>query len=109
MLIIEYRKHLIGGEIKDPEFIVNGGHWYDMEDDTFIAALPEPVKWYLPDTLTILTPEELVARVQRLNQIQPWPKRVGILGSGGKEMHGTRMSDIDVEEMVSLWILNNTL
>jgi hypothetical protein len=109
MKIIEYRKNLIAGEIRDPDFIVNGGHWYDAETDTYIAVLQEPVRWYLPDTLTILTPEELIARVQRLNQIQPWPKRVGILGSGGREIRGTRMSDTDVEEMVSTWLLNNTL
>ena len=105
MKIYEYRRHLIGGEIKDPEFIVNGGFWYDEETDTYIAAMPDQVGWYVPDSLTVLSQEELVTRVKKLNRIKPWPKRRGVLGSGGRELPGTQMTDADVEEMVLNWLL----
>lgn len=104
MKIYEYRKHLVAGRIQDPEFITNGGNWYDESTDTYIAVMPDSNKWYIPDTLTILTTDQLIARVQSINAATPFKKRDGILGSGGTEHPTDSMTNQDVADMVNTWL-----
>jgi hypothetical protein len=104
MQIIEYRKHLINGQIRDPDFITNGGNWYSSSDDTYIAVMADNLPYYLPDTLTILTQAELINRVKQIHLTKPFGKRTGVLGSGGVEHPTDLMSDSDIEDMVTEWL-----
>ena len=108
MKIYEYRKHLIGGIIRDPEFITNGGHWYDSNTDTYISVMEDKLPYYVPDTLTLLTLEQLIDRVQNFHKINPYKKRNGIMGSGG-ELLDDDMTEDDVSQMVIDWIDNQKI
>ncbi len=103
MKIYEYRKHLINGQIIDPEFVTNSGHWYDSESDTYIAIMADKLPYYVPDTLVTLTEDELIARVQRLHSNKPFKQRVGVMGSGGYETED-EMTNEQVAEMVRNWL-----
>jgi hypothetical protein len=105
MRIYEYRKHLVAGRIQDPEFITNGGHWYDTDTDTYIAVMPDTVPYYMPDTLTQLTTEQLINRVQTFHQVTPYKTVIGVLGSGGTRTD-TDMTNQQVAEMVTTWLSN---
>jgi len=103
MKIYEYRKHLINGQVRDPDFITQGGHWYELSSDTYIAIMSDNLPYYVPDTLTVLTTDELVKRVQNLHIITPFKKRIGVMGSGGIES-SENMTNADVEKMVTDWL-----
>ena len=103
MRIIEYRKHLINGEIRDPEFVRMGGWWADS-NDTYISVLPDTTPYYVPDSLTELTDDQLVARVQELHQINPYPKHHGNIGSGGWADPVIKQTNEEVEAMVREWL-----
>jgi hypothetical protein len=109
MKIYEYRKHLVAGEIRDPEFIINGGHWYDSATDTYISVMPDSVSWYIPDTIEELTSQDLINRIKVIHSHTPYNKRVGVLGSGGYIDESTTMSDTDVVNFVNDWLTNITL
>ncbi len=101
MKFIEYKKHLISGELRDPEFITNGGHWHDSVNHTFIAVVPDEVKYYLPDTLSYLTKEQLISRALLIHQHTPFILYNGIPGSGG--VPSGKMNEDQVREMVATW------
>jgi hypothetical protein len=104
MKIYEYRKHLVAGRIQDPEFITHGGHWYDIISDTYIALMPDRLPYYIPDTLVLLSIEQLIARVQLLHNKVPFNVRNGVMGSGGTEDLTQQMTDDQVANMVIEWL-----
>lgn len=69
MKIVEYKKHLINGCLVDPEFIIHGGEFNDFATNTWIGKIlnESERKYYVPDTLTELTRDELIQRVLSLN------------------------------------------
>ena len=103
MKIYEYRKHLINGIVRDPEFVTNSGHWYEPESDTYIAIMNDNLPYYIPDSLVILTEDDLISRVQNLHSIKPFKQRVGVMGSGGYETEED-MNDEQVADMVRNWL-----
>ena len=105
MIIYEYRNHLINGHIHDPEFITNGGHWYDPTTDTYIAVMEDNLPYYIPDTLVTLTIEQLITRIKTIHVDKPFKKRIGVLGSGGIETDDD-MTEEDIKNMVSDWFDN---
>ena len=102
MRIFEYKKHFINEQVVDPNFITNGNLWHNPYDDTYIAVLPDRVPYYLPDTLSQLTEEQLIERMKIINSSYPFKKRIGIMGSGGYELD-ENMDDMDVEDMIREW------
>jgi hypothetical protein len=64
MKIVEYKKHLINGVNIIPEFIHDGNYFYDNDTKTWIGLVLDSSdrEYYVPDTLTELTDEELIAR-----------------------------------------------
>jgi hypothetical protein len=69
MKIVEYKKHLINGCLVDPEFIIDGGVFNDPTNNTWIGKVLDEShrKYYIPDTLTELSRNELIERVLSLN------------------------------------------
>lgn len=104
MKIYEYRKHLVAGRIQDPEFITNGGHWYEASTDTYIAVMPDTLPYYIPDTLVVLSESDLIARVQALHAQTPFNVRTGVMGSGGTEDPTQQMTNDQVATMVTDWL-----
>lgn len=103
MRIYEYRKHLIDGQLRDPDFITNGGHWHLVSNDSYIAVMPDSVRWYLPDTLIMLTADDLAQRLLTIHSADPFPAYQGVPGSGGTQL-GRSMTESEVRTMLSQWL-----
>lgn len=74
MQIVEYKKHLVDDELKDPEWVVRGSLLYNPLDKTYIGFVldEEDREYYLPDTVSILTEEEVVIRSLSIHESQPY-------------------------------------
>jgi hypothetical protein len=103
MKFYEYKRHLINGQLRDPEFVVNGGHWFNSNDYTYVAVAPDVAEYYLPDTLQELTRDQLNSRVLSIHAHNPFMKFNGMPGSGGIQTN-TAMSDAEVVNYVTTWI-----
>jgi len=99
MKIVEYKKHLINGCLVDPEFIIDGGAFNDMANNTWIGKILDESdrKYYIPDTLTELTRDQLIQRVLSLNI-----KKL----SNSNDPHSTivDLEELEVIELVDKWI-----
>jgi hypothetical protein len=69
MKIVEYKKHKINGQIDTPEFIEFGGFFFNPNDNTYIGVISEDDdrEYYVPDSLTVLTKEQLIDRQSLIN------------------------------------------
>jgi len=103
MKFYEYKRHLINGQLRDPDFVVNGGHWFNSADSTYVAVAPDVTEYYLPDTLTELSREQLNDRVLEIHSHVPFMRFDGVRGSGGVETN-IAMSNAEVIDYVSAWI-----
>ena len=94
-MIIEYKLHPIPqGGMKIPDFVTDGGHWQNPDDFTLIGTVPDGAEYYVPDTLTILTLEELQARQRAIHAKYPMTK--------GTE--GDNMTDDEVNAVIKAWV-----
>jgi hypothetical protein len=94
-MIIEYKLHPIPqGGMKIPDFVTDGGHWGNPDDFTLIGTVPDGAEYYVPDTLTILTLEELQARQRAIHAKYPMTK--------GTE--GDNMTDDEVNAVIKAWV-----
>ena len=71
-MIVEYKLHLTPEGITTPNFIRDGGHWYNPDDHTYIGIVPSNAEYYIPDTLVILTTSELEARQLAIHAKYPF-------------------------------------
>lgn len=62
----EYRLHLYKDGLNHPEFIKNGGYFFD--GSTYVAVIPEESErlYYIPDSLVELGLEDLKSRVIKI-------------------------------------------
>jgi hypothetical protein len=69
MKIVEYKKHKINGQIDTPEFIEFGGFFFNPTNNTYIGVISEDDdrEYYVPDSLNVLTKEELIDRQSSIN------------------------------------------
>jgi hypothetical protein len=76
MKIVEYKKHLINGVNIIPEFIHDGNYFYDADTKTWIGLVLDisDREYYVPDTLTELTNEELIIRQLNIHSNNPITK-----------------------------------
>lgn len=96
MEIVEYRKHLLHGQIKDPEWVIHGGYFYDRDSDTYIGFVlsSKDRQYYIPDTVTFLTKEEAVSRVLDIHSRYPWIK------SKDENLNRIYKTDKEIEDWV---------
>ncbi len=61
--IYEYKQHLSKNGLGNPEWIVDGGYFWDGV--TYVAIIPDETerKYYIPDTLIELSKQDLIDRV----------------------------------------------
>lgn len=73
-MIIEYKMNRNEkGKLIVPPWIQDCGYFYNPSDHTYIGfSNSEPHReFYIPDTVTILTVEELKARIERIGMRNP--------------------------------------
>ena len=96
MTIIEYKLHPIPrGGMKIPDFVTDGGYWFNKDDFTLIGTVPSDVEYYVPDTVTTYTLEELQARQRAIHAKYPMKKEPTRDGN---------MTDDEVNAVIKAWV-----
>ena len=99
-MILEYKMHRVGRgrSMKAPDWIEDGGYFHDPDTKTFIGWSADEAdrEYYIPDTVTELTRDELVARVQAkgMNKIDPEDPTAAPVP----------MTDAEVADYVDTWL-----
>ena len=96
---LEYKLHapMNGHGMSTPNFITNGGHWYN--DDKMIGVEPDSTEYYVPETVNVLTADQLKARQVAIHGVTPYK----VMGADGMPTE-VDMSDAEVETMVDDWV-----
>ena len=99
---LEYKLHapMNGHGMSTPSFITNGGHWYN--DDKMIGVEPDSTEYYVPETVNVLTADQLKARQVAIHGVTPYK----VMGADGMPTE-VDMSDAEVETMVDDWVAAN--
>ena len=73
MAVVEYKMAVVGhkGQFTQPIWIREGGNFYNSADHTRVGWVVDNAEYYVPDTLTTLTKEELVQRQLTMNAAAP--------------------------------------
>jgi hypothetical protein len=68
MKIVEYKKHLHGTQIVNPDWIITGNQFFDNSNNTFVGTVLEESErlYYIPEGLVELTMENVKDRAIRL-------------------------------------------
>jgi len=75
MLVLEYKNHPVKPKgMKTPDFIQDGGYWFNKIDNTYIGLVADDVEYYVPDTVTTYTLAELQARQRAIHAKYPFIK-----------------------------------
>ena len=100
-MILEYKLHMTAGGLKAPEWVEDGGHWWKSSDKTFIGWSPDEAdrEYYVPDTVTTLTAEELRTRVLAMHSAAPFKKPSN---EPGQDL--VQMTDEEVTAQVNAWL-----
>jgi len=96
---LEYKLHapMNGHGMSTPNFITNGGHWWN--DNKMIGVEPDTTEYYVPETVNVLTVDQLKARQVAVHAVTPYKK----LDESG-HLTDVDMSDAEVETMVADWV-----
>ena len=64
MICVEYKRHLVNSKLTDPEWIVQGGLYFNPADKTYVGFVKEEANrdYFIPDGLKTLTLAELQSR-----------------------------------------------
>ena len=64
MAVIEYKLHIAGhrGGATQPLWVREPGHYHNPDDKTMVGWVVDNADYYVPDTITTLTKEDLVQR-----------------------------------------------
>ena len=57
-----------------PDFVTDGGYWWDPSDHTMITIVPDNEVDQLPDTTRTRTLAEVQARQRTIYAVRPWSK-----------------------------------
>tara|TARA_Y100000310_G_C20598942_1_gene771985 strand:+ start:923 stop:1222 length:300 start_codon:yes stop_codon:yes gene_type:complete len=95
MTIIEYKLHPSPKGMKVPDFVTDGGYWWNKDDYTLIGTVPDGVEYYVPDTVVTLTLAELQARQRAIHAKNPMKKEPEFTDN---------MTDDEVDAMVKAWV-----
>ena len=96
---LEYKLHapMNGHGMSTPNFITNGGHWWN--DNKMIGVEPDTTEYYVPETVNVLTVDQLKARQVAVHAVTPYKK----MDESG-HLTDVDMSDAEVETMVADWV-----
>ena len=99
MTIIEYKLHPSPNGMVTPDFVNIGGGFHNPDDCTLVGIIEDGVEYYVPDTLTILTLEELQARQRGIHAKYPMTDTYTPFGT---------LSDEEVDQIVADWVTERT-
>lgn len=72
MAVVEYMFNIDdSGKRFIPGFIANRGHWYDSATETYIGWINDSRDYYVPDSITVLSKEDLVQRQLAIHAVTP--------------------------------------
>jgi len=84
MAYYEYMNELYEGKTKQPQFVTNGGSFYDPENYTYVTYIEDNRNYYIPDTLVELTKEQVLNRALEIHSRVAYKKI--ICGQGLEDM-----------------------
>jgi hypothetical protein len=103
MPIVEYMLHAVEGSPidnyrwkKKPDFVIEGGY-FQKTDGTFLGYIfpANQRDYYVPDTLEVLTKEDVVQRAFALHAIKPYQKSVRIEDPSEQLILQVREEEVD--------------
>ncbi len=99
-MILEYKRHMTAGGMRNPEWIEDGGYW-SKSDHTVIGWSPDEAdrEYYIPDTVTTLTATQLETRVLAIHADSPMKKPADDPSKGEVEM-----TTDEVKAQVAAWV-----
>ena len=105
MRMLEYKLHIQKQNhgMATPDWVTNGGYWYNQDDYTMIGFVPDVTEYYIPDSVEFKTLAEVKTRQVAYHAKYPYTKD----GDGGIPRDET-MSDAEVEAMVDDWYNSHT-
>ncbi len=83
-----------------PEWVGDRGHWYDAATETYVGWLDDVRDYYVPDTVLILSKENLVQRQLTMHSANPMKKQ-DPENPGLENM--VAMTEAEVRESVEAW------
>ena len=97
---LEYKLHapMNGHGMSTPTFITNGGHW--CNDNKMISVEPDTTEYYIPESVKVLTLDQLKARQVAIHAVTPFMK---MDQENPNQETGDVMTDAEVETMVADW------
>lgn len=100
-MILEYKLHMTAGGMKAPEWVDDGGYFYDSANKTFVGWSPDEAdrEYYIPDTVVTLTASELNTKVLAQHAANPF-KNPG----ASPEDDDENMTNDEVSAMVTAWV-----
>lgn len=99
MTIIEYNLEPSPEGAKIPDFVINGGYWYNPDDLTLIGMVSDDD---IPDTVTTYNLEELQVRQLAIHAKYPMLKNEKPVGTPIYE--SGYMTDDEVNAFVKSWV-----
>ena len=84
--------------MKTPDFVTDGGYWFNPDDFTLIGIVPSGVEYYVPDTVTTYTLAELQARQRAIHA--KYPMKVG----PSEESEADDMTVEQVNAVIEAWV-----
>ena len=103
MKIVEYKRHLTSGVIKDPEFIVSGGVFFNPANNTWVGKVLDENQrqYYVPDTILELSRDELVTRQLALQSTYPLTRKSD---PNNPNSDSVPLTNDEVVSVVDAWI-----
>ena len=92
MAYYEFKNHVDG----IPNFVINGGAFYNPSDNTYVTYISDNVTFWVPDTLTTLTKAQFEQRAKDIHASTPF-KMIDIAD-------GHTVRDMTEAEVVT-WVL----
>ena len=96
MIIIEYKMNIEpDGTLVHPGWVHSAGWFFNPSDNTYVGTALEEAErnYYIPDSVTVLTPSELKARVQLLTYLKT------------EDTNGYTKTVEDINSEVDNWII----
>lgn len=83
-----------------PEWVGDRGHWYDPATETYVGWVDDVRDFYLPDTVVVLSKEDLVQRVLTMHATTPM---MNVDPGNPESDNAVAMTEAEVRTMVEAW------
>jgi hypothetical protein len=96
---VEYKLHKNSeGNLKAPDWVENGGHFKNYDDNTLIAFIPDEAdrEWWIPDGLTTYDEQGFVDRGMAIHADSSFMKQQ-VIPEEGEDLEHVAMTDAEAE------------